>query len=194
MATVRTINRLIRAVLSDILGVCNPAQPIEAEDARTVKEAIQDRLAAWTGVITIPVVTTESFSMVSGTASYTIGEDGSPSLDTVRPDQIVGAYIKSNGLDSSVRIITENQYRNIADKTTSGQPTRAFPDYKTPNITLFLYPVPDTTDRIYIASIKTYTEPTQLNDDTFVDLGIPGVVYNALKWRIAIDVAPGLPC
>lgn len=190
MAIVRTVNRLIRAVLSDALHVYHPAQAIEAEDERTVKEAIQDRLAAWTGTITIPVVITESFAMIAGTASYTVGQTGSPSLNTTRPDHIIGAYIRSSGNDDPVGIITESQYRGISDKTISGQPTRAFPDYKTPNITIYLHPVPDSTDSFYIASIKPYTEPTVLTADTFVDLGIPGPVYNALKWRVAIDVAP----
>jgi len=187
---VRTVNRLIKAILSDVLHIYHPAQEIEAEDVRAVKEAIQDRLAAWTGTITIPVVITESFAMIVGTAAYTIGENGATSLDTARPDHIIGAYIRSSNNDDPVSIITEKQYREISDKTISGQPTRAYPDYKTPNITMYLHPVPDSTDRIYISSLKPYTEPTVLTADTFVDLGIPGPVYNFLKWRVAIDVAP----
>lgn len=191
MATVRTVNRLIRAVLSDILNIYNPEQTISAADSKTVLEAIQDRLAAWTSQITIPVITTENFAMIVGTAAYTIGQSSSPSLNTPRPDQIIGAYVRVSSYDHPVNIWSEAQYRGITDKTTSGRPTVLYPKYSTPNITITLHPVPDTTDNLYFSSIKIYTEPTTYTQDTFADLGLPGLVYNALKWRIAIDVAPG---
>jgi hypothetical protein len=191
MATVRTVNRLIRSVLSDILGIYNPNQTISAADALTVREAIQDRLAAWAGQITIPVVNSETFAMVPGQASYTIGESGSPSLNTPRPDQIIGAIIREDSVDSGLSIITESQYRGILDKTTPGTPRKIYVSYTTPNITVYLYPVPDATDSIYLSTVKPYTEPTGYTQDTFATLGLPGYVYNTLKWRVAIDVAPG---
>ena len=191
MATLRTINRLINAVLCDILNVYNPNESIDADDASVVHRAIQDRLASWVDDVLVPIQITESFAMVVGTASYTIGETGAPTVNTARPDKIVGAYVRQSSYDYPVEVITESQYRNLADKTSSGRPEKVYPYYTTPNITLYLYPVPDSTDNFYFVSNKHMTEPTTYTEDTFVTMGLPGYIYDALKWRIAIDVAPG---
>ena len=191
MATVRTINRLINAVLCEILNVYHPGESIDAADAETIFHITQDRLAAWSDNITVPISITEYFAMVVGTASYTIGEDGAPTgKDTVRPEKIIGAYVKVGSYDHPVEIITEEQYRNIRDKTSTGRPTKCYPNYTTPNITVYFYPVPDSTDNFYFVSIKPMTEPTAYTTDTFNTLGIPGYIYDALKWRVAIDAAP----
>ena len=186
MATSRTINRLINSItqLYKGAGVTLPAQ-----DTQALLEMIQDRLAEWSGHINIPVVTTEYFAMVSGTSSYTIGENGTPTKDTARPNTIVGAYVRQSNYDYPVQIITEYAYRNIHDKTTTGRPEQLYPDYSTPNVTVYLYPVPDTTDSLYFASIKDFTEPSSIGDDTFNTLQLTGTVYNALKWRVALDAA-----
>jgi hypothetical protein len=191
MATVRTINRLITAILSDILNVYHPGESLDNADVQTVFHAIQDRLSDWTDDITIPVVITEYFAMVSGTASYTVGQTGAPTVNSVRPESIVGAYVHEGDYDYPVKIITEAVYRSIYDKASTGRPTQCYPNYGTPNVTLYLHPVPDSTDNFYFASLKPMTEPTGYTQDTFVTLGIPGYIYNALKWRVAIDVAPG---
>lgn len=191
MATIRTINRLISAVLCEILNVYHPGESIDAADSETVYHIIQDRLAAWSDAITVPISITENFAMVVGTASYTIGEDGAPTgKDTVRPEKIIGAYVKVGNYDHPVKIITEKEYRDIRDKTTTGRPTKCYPDYTTPNITVYFNRVPDTTDNFYFVSIKPMTEPTAYTTDTFNTMGIPGYIYDALKWRVAIDAAP----
>jgi len=191
MATERTINRLIDAVYKDILHIYRTDEVIETSDKTLALYAIQDRLAAWVDDVLVPIQITESFAMVVGTASYTIGETGTPTVNTARPDKIVGAYVHQGDYDYPVKVITESQYRNITDKTSSGRPEKVYPNYTTPNITLYLYPVPDTTDNFYFVSNKHMTEPTTYTVDTFVTMGLPGYIYNALKWRICIDIAPG---
>jgi len=191
MATLRTINRLINAVLCDILNVYHPGESIDANDASVVHRAIQDRLASWVDDVLIPIQTTEYFAMVVGTAVYTIGETGVTTVSSPRPDKIVGAYVRQSDYDYPVEVITESQYRYLADKTKPGRPEQVYPYYTTPNVTLYLYPVPDSTDNFYFTSNKHMTEPTTYTEDTFVTMGLPGYIYDALKWRIAIDVAPG---
>lgn len=191
MATVRNINRLIDAVLKDILHVYRMDETVSNDDKQTLLYAIQDRLAAWADDIIIPVVATESLSMVSGTATYTIGESGSPSLNTARPDKVVGAYVREGDYDYPVGIISEAVYRTITDKSSTGRPEKLYPLYGTPNVTIYLWPVPDSTDTLYVVLQQIMTEPTTYTQDTFATLGLPGYIYNALKWRVAIDIAPG---
>ena len=191
MATVRNINRLIDAILKDILHVYRADETVEASDKTTVLYAIQDRLAAWVDDIAIPVVSTQSITMISGTATYTIGESGAPSLDTARPDQVVGAYVRQGDYDYPVKIISESIYRGITDKTSSGRPTLLYPLYGVPNVTIYLWQVPDSTDTLYVSLLQQMAEPTTYTQDTFADLQLPPYVYNALKYRVAIDLAAG---
>lgn len=189
--TSRTVNRLITAVLCDILGIYNRQYSIPAADAQAVKETLQDILGAWSIGTNIPIITTENFAMVSAQSTYTVGENGTPTKNTLRPEEIVDAWVRIGDTDYPVAIYAQAQWRDIGDKSTAGRPTVCFPQYTTPNVTLELWPVPDSTDSFYFCSRKPFIDPTSLTDTFFVDLQIPPQVYQALKWQIAIDLAGG---
>lgn len=189
MATVRTVNDLLKAALTD-LGVISAVETPTAEDAELALETLQDLLAEWSdGGLVIPVVVTEYFAMVVGQATYTIGESGSPSKNTVRPEKVIGAYVRSSGIDSPVNVIGDSEYRLISQKTTSGTPDRLYPAYTAPNCTFYLYPVPDSTDSLYFTSQKTFTEPNTLTEALLNTTGIPRNYYNALRFNLAVDLS-----
>ena len=126
-----------------------------------------------------------------GAVTYTVGESGTPDKDTLRPEEVLDAWVRVGDFDYPVEIYTQAQWREIGDKTTAGRPTVCFPQYTTPNVTLELWPVPDSTDNFYFSSRKPFIDPTTLTATFFVDLQIPPQVYQALKWQVAIDLAGG---
>lgn len=196
MAIKRTINRLVRSILSDILGVYNPEDTISAADANTILEFCQDKLAEWSeGGIYIPVPTTDCLPLVPGKVSYIIGQAPYPVPDvgTLRPDLITRVMIRdSNTYDYPCNILTKDLWENLLDKTqTTGRPERMYPEYSVPNIKVYFNPIPDVAYTARITSMKPLTQPNFLTDDVFSDLLLPGQIYQALKWNVAMDVAEG---
>lgn len=74
--------------------------------------------------------------LTAGIASYTAPagtldiEDGAVVRDT-------------NDLDGPASIMTQDEYNQLSDKTTSGRPTQYYPKETESGFTLYLYPVPD---------------------------------------------------
>ena len=189
MAT-RTANDLVMAV-GRTLGLFHPGETPAASDSSVILGAIQDLLAEWAdGGLLVPYEVTEGINLIVSQVSYTVGESGSPSLDTVKPELITGAYVRSGGYDYPVEIIDKKAYDAILNKTLAGRPDKIYVAYTAPNITIYTYPVPDATDVLYITSKKTMTEPVNLTDDLTETLNIPRNYFNALRYNVAVDVAP----
>ena len=96
--TSRTVNRLVTAVLCDILGIYNRQYSIPDADAQAVKETLQDVLGSWSIGTNIPVITTENFAMVSAQSTYTVGESGTPTLNHSAPRRGAGCLGKGRRL------------------------------------------------------------------------------------------------
>jgi len=191
MATTRTALDLITASLQT-LGVYGAAETLSAEDAQLGLDTLQDLLAEWSdGGLVVPCTVTEAITLVVGQVSYTVGQSGTPSLNTVRPEQIMSAFVRDSGsTDYYVQIIGETAYNAISDKSgIPGRPDRIFPRYSAPNITVYAYPAPDAIESLYITSVKPFTEPTAYTEELLNTTTIPRNFYNALKWNLAMELS-----
>ncbi len=192
MATVRTVLQLIGDVLS-LAGHYSPGEPIAAEDSDLVLRLLQDLLAEWAGqTLTVPCLVLEPITLAVAKNFYTVGETAGADKSTVRPEQIIGAFVRdSSNHDYPVSIIGERDYRLLGEKSgRSGRPTKIWPNYTAPNMIIYTYPTPDSIESLYIESIKTFTEPTTLVQDLSATVSIPRVYHNALKFNLAVDTAP----
>lgn len=188
----RTVNDLVRAVLRKN-GVYNPAETPTAADTSTTLEAIQDLLAEWSGEgLMVPAVTQESFTLIPGQATYTVGKEGSPTLNTVRPVQITSFFVRDHGnYDFVGRIIGERGYNQLLAKfNLRGRPDRLWPQFTVPNVTFHVYPVPVVAESLHFSAIKPFNEPTELVEDLLNTTEIPREFYTALMWNVACDIAP----
>lgn len=140
----------------------------------------------------IPALVLEAITLAVAKNSYTVGEAAGADKSTVRPEQIIGAFVRdSSNHDYPVSIIGERDYRLLMQKSTrSGRPVWIWPNYTAPNMVIYTYPTPDAIESLYIESIKTLTEPTTLVQDMLVAISIPRVYHNALKFNLAVDLAP----
>ncbi len=190
MATARTVRELIHSALR-IAGVWASGETVSASDETTALDALEDMIAEWSGdEITIPSVTIEALTLVVSQASYAIGENGSPDLNTVRPSDITRAYVRSGDYDYYCSIIKEREYNLIVDKTLESRPEVIFYNPTSPNGTLYCYPVPDTADSMYLSSYKPLKEPASMTENMLNTTEIPREYHNALKWNLACDIAP----
>jgi len=192
MATARTVLQLISDALS-LAGHYAPGEPIAAEDSDLALRLLQDLLAEWAGqTLTVPCLVLEAITLAAAKNSYSVGEAAGADLSTVRPEQIVGAFVRdSSNHDYSVSIIGERAYRLLEEKTArTGRPEWIWPNYTAPNMTIYTYPTPDAIEALSIQSIKTLTEPTTLVQDLLATVSIPRVYHNALKFNLAVDLAP----
>jgi hypothetical protein len=84
----------------------------------------------------------ESLTLAASTDSYSIGPSGD--LDTTRPTGIEQAWIRDGGIDYPVRLISDEQYSAIPDKSAeSDWPTEANYRATMPTGTLYVYPLPN---------------------------------------------------
>jgi hypothetical protein len=190
MATVRTTLDLIIAALQ-VIGAYSVAQPTAAEDAQIGFDTLQDLLAEWSdGGLMVPCTVMEAVALVVGQEVYTIGESGTPDLTTIRPEQIVRAFVRdASGDEFPVDIIGEGQYRAlVAQGLSVGRPDCLFPKYSAPNATIYLYPEPNAIELLFLVSIKPFIEPTVYTENLLTTTELPRNYFNALKWNLALEL------
>lgn len=106
----------------------------------------------------IPSSTGISFSPTVSTASYTMGSGGTAS--STRPQRIISAYFQDADSNAHpLQIITEIEYNNITDKTTSGTPRFLFYDPVQTTAYIYFYPVFDASGTVYLEA-QTYLAGT----------------------------------
>lgn len=150
--------------------------------------SLNNMISSWSaeGLI-VPYRTSESFSLVVGQSSYTIGTGGE--FNTVRPLEIISAYIRdSSSSDHPVSTtMTQQQYADIVDKTISTRPGRLYYDPQYALGKIYFESKPDTVETIYLTSEKAITEFASLTAAVVLpDYYKEALVYN-LAIRLALD-------
>jgi hypothetical protein len=128
--------------------------------------------------------TLEGLTMTVGAASRSIGVGGN--FDTVRPTQILNAFVRSSDIDYPVEIIGPGRYQGISTKTTSGRPYFLHYVGTAPFGTIYLYPVPDAAETLYLDSLKPLVDL----DDITATIVLPPGYKAALKSNLAVALAP----
>lgn len=139
--------------------------------------------------------TEESFSLVGGIGTYTIGPSvAAPNFITGKPLQILSAYIHDGyGNDTPVNIITREEYNLFELKTNQGTPRNLFYDpgatQQASQIgTIKLYLVPDSTIAyaLVIVTEKSFTEFASLTSL----ITFPPAYKKAFITNLEIEMAP----
>jgi len=147
---------------------------------------LQNMLSSWSADgLSVPSLTTESFTLISGQAVYTIGSGGD--FDTVRPNRIISAYIRVSNDDYPVQTdMTEDEYNKILSKDSESRPRRLYYDPQYPLGKIKFDYEADTTYAFTLISEKPLTNPSALST-TF---SIPLEYNRALVYNLAIEFAP----
>lgn len=132
----------------------------------------------------IYVTTQNTKTLTTGTASYTIGSGAD--IDATRPTRIAGAFIRDDGYDYEIDQISEDEYRRIVSKTTSGRPQKLWYKPSYANGYLYLYPTPDAAYALHIDCITPFTAFSGITSS----VSFPPGYVEALKYNLAIRLAP----
>lgn len=156
-------------------------QTPSAEDSADGLTALNALLDLWSNdSLLVYQQQQENFSLVAGTASYTIGTGATWS--TTRPLKILpGCFVRRNGVDSPVEVLENRQaYDAIPVKTTQGMPSALFYDTGMSNGTVYLYPVPDAADTIYLNTMKRLSTLASLVTSVTLPPGYDELVVTGL--------------
>lgn len=148
---------------------------------------LNNLLASWSAErLLVASVVDESFTLVTGTASYTIGSSGT--FNTTRPMRITTGFLRdSSSVDSEIDpSMSLQEYVAITDKISRGRPTRLYyaPEYPLGKISFDVPPDAAYTFRVF--SWKPLSAIATL--DTSISL--PGEYEKVLRFSLAVDVAP----
>ncbi len=137
----------------------------------------------------VPMRTTEYLTLTPGSGSYTVGEHGAASLNTIRPEKVEQAWVVSGDTDYYLSIIGANEY-NLLDDSVQGTPENLYVKYSAPNAVFYVNPIPDAAYNLYFSHWKGLNEPVYFTESLLNTTELPRNYYNALKFSLAVDIAP----
>lgn len=147
-------------------------------------EAVNAILATWNNEIGMCYALREESLTFTAAVSRTLGPTGN--LATTRPVEIVQAWVVDSNTSYPVRIISDEEYAAIPDKTTTGDWPELL-NYKPdmPNGTVYFYPVPNASGTMKLLT-RTPVSNFAATSDT---ISLPPGWERALRFNLAVDLA-----
>jgi hypothetical protein len=180
-----TAQDIITRALRSLQVVAQGETP-DADQLNDGLVSLNDLLSAW-GNERLMVYQTvqETITLVGGQSAYDIGV-GATSLNTSMPIRIERAFIRLNGIDSPLEILTRDQYQSIASKSDSSDiPSGLYYDTGYPESIIRLSHAP-TGGTLYIDSWKPLTAFSTLG----TTVSLPNGYERALRLNLAVELMP----
>lgn len=180
MTTARTIIK--RALQQN--GVLTKGESPTGDEASDGLASLNDLIASWSNdSLLVYARMLESFPIVSGQQSYTIGIGGN--FNTERPLQIVEAYLRLNTVDYQLSIINDVTFDGIILKDIqSAIPEALLYETSYPLGKISLFPIP-TAGTLFLRTEKQLTQIASLD----TELQFPPGWERALRYSLAIELA-----
>lgn len=167
------------------LGVLTKNDDMSGDEASDGLFSLNSLLGSWSNEsLFIYSETLESFPLVSGQSTYTMGVGGD--FDTERPSNILSGYVTQGGIDYSIPVIREQSYDDITNKDIQGIPEWMTNSNGYPLTTIRFYPIPTSGITAYLRTEKPTTKLSSLDDV----LSLPDGWERALIYNLALDQAP----
>lgn len=179
-----TIRDIISGSLR-LLEVLGAGEAPTAEDAADCLKSLNAMIASWS--IDGKKIWTESidtFTLTSGTASYTLGTGGT--LNASLPVKIKTMTLGTVGTQPSILdMLSVEEYADQSDDNLSGIPLGVYNSGGYPLQTLYFTCKPDQAYELKIYGEKPLSAYSSIND-TFI---APPGVERAIKYNLAVEVA-----
>lgn len=184
-------NQVVKDALT-ILGVIDPDESPSAQEDAIASRALNDLLKNWHGFgLMVHVSEEQSITLTADKVSYTLGPSGAD-VTMAKPVRVTQAFVRdSAGYDHPVDMLDRDEYFDQYDK--SAGPTRVSCAYYKPDVdtgTLSVYPPANaayaSSDTLHIIYVKPYDDMDS-GTNTFE---LPQEFYRALKYNLALDLAP----
>lgn len=179
-------DRIKRAM--KLLGVIASGETPTASEQADGLTALNAMLAQWsTQSLLIPARVRESFPLIGGQSSYTIGPSGD--FDTSRPQRIEIAKIEiqdGEPFEVPVEILNLDQYATITVKNMqSTYPRKLYVEDGAPLSTIKVWPVPNEVHNLVLYSWK----PLSSLATAATDVEFPPGYEDAIDYNLAIRLA-----
>lgn len=170
---------------------CGIADPTTLQDTN-VLIALNNMIGSWGNEFVVPVVTRESLTLTSGTASYTIGSGGD--LDTTVPMRIDNAYLTdSDGYSYQMKEMSAKDYNDIGSKTLEGRPYKFYFIPSASLATVIFNKEADATYTVYFEFWKNFTEYSLITANLSLPNQYKEPLVDNLAIRLAEDLTVALP-
>lgn len=182
MATAQTIiDRSLR-----LIGQIGAGLSPTADETADALEALNAMLMSWRNDrLMAYAIQTQDITVSASDTNVTIGPSGD--LVSARPVRVENAYAVIDDMTYDVRILNENEFAAIPDKTAqSDWPDRIWPQMTFPDVTIWLYPIPTTTSTLRILTRVPLTEFST----AATTVSLPPGWEDAMAYNLAVRIAP----
>lgn len=146
---------------------------------RIIKYLMKNGMPLW-------AVATDSITLVQSTQSYTCGPSGTGISE--RPLRILQAFYRDGSNDTSVEIVSRDDYWLLGDKSAEGIPTQIYYDPQITTGTLYVYNPADSNsagNTLHLVYHRPFEDMDSVNDD----FDFPQEWYMTLEYMLATDLA-----
>lgn len=179
-----TVRELLTGSLR-LISEAGEGQTPSAESLNDAFQALNEMIDSWTsGGGLIYNDTRETFSLIGGQASYTMGTGGD--FNTTRPSVINEMFITSGEISYPVVLYDAAQYSVIESKQMGGLPYACYWDNNFALSTLTFHYVPDQNYSLTIYSSKPLARFASIDDV----VNLPQGWERALRYNVAVAIAP----
>jgi len=150
-------------------------------------EALNLMLKSWQN-IGMQLWTTKEVivDLTANKRTYSWNESGDIAQPTAL--RVIAGYRRSSSnTDAELIVVTRDEYNRLSNKFASGTPTQIYYDYQDSTGTLYPWPVPSSAGTNIVL---VYHEPFDDMDNTTDRLDFPQSWWEAVKWNLAIRLAP----
>lgn len=169
--------------------IFDPEETLSNAEAEHYRSRLNLMLDQWSNERLMVYARTEDTKVLTiSDGEYTIGEDGTPDIDTVRPIRIEEGFLRdSSGNDFQLDCLTltEREYNGIPLKTSTGLPRKLFYKPSVPNGVIKFDCLPDKAYTLYAYSWKPFT--------AFADLSTEYNFPPGYEAAMTLNLAPRLP-
>lgn len=176
------IDRALRSL--SVLGQGDSASGQQSSDAL---DSLNDMIESWaTEPNMVYQVSQDVIPLVVNKKDYTIGL-GAFDVNTVRPDEIIQAFIRWNSVDYPVRVVNRERYESLIVKDLgTNLPEYLYYDTGFPASTIRLWGKPNMATSLYIDSTKPFAGFATLASA----VSFPPGYARALRYNLAVELMP----
>lgn len=174
---------LIRSSLR-LIGAISSSETPASDETMDALEALNLLLSSWGASRFLSKNTQTITHTLTGAASYTIGSGGD--INTTNPTEIYTAKYTLGGLDYNLSVMDFVDYEAIGLKNIGAIPEFIVLKRDYPLSTIYLYP----TAASGALTINAVTPKTDLDTDTNLSNTYPPEWIRALKYNLAVEIAP----
>lgn len=168
-----------------LAGILESGETATADEINDALAVLNDVIENWTtGTLSVWQTANESFTLVPGQSTYTIGVGGD--FNTARPVRIEGAYCTVQGVDFPIQIIDQLQYNLLSLKSQQEQIVlQMVYQNDMPLGRIILWPVPAAAIPL-VMSTSTSLVPVAT---TATSIEYPPGGAKALRYTLAVELA-----